>query len=458
MSKYVKLFEVKIFHDYFLNLGDVPHEALFDSMREGAHDNYSLTRHVDIFPTSNSEKALAGQKMLFRSTADGFFVAVQIDDSGDTIRPMIPLANNFKLEFALKIVDPRFFNYTALKTTSPNFYLFENTSTNIVASELFLSKAVAEFDPNTIYEADQIYVATSDSTLNLFRAIRETGPAVSPVAADWEQVPNNTYDPTVSYSLDAIVLSENKLYRALVADPASDLTDSTQWSQFAILANQYVTPLDAIQSYSHYSNLDVAQFGLEKINVKITRSAELEVLWQKQFISESGILETLQLNLQSLATGHFNLTLYDTSNSEIANSSFNFYLNPKAVSDKWFGVIAITAAESDFSLLADDGALRTPVYKIRFMNRASRWRYIFPQDQAVGAGAQVAIEDSNNQILVTELPKPLTQFGDGVILQADLSETSEISEEVLLPKPETNRIRYQNSQWFSEIHMSNLTL
>ncbi|VAX01212.1 hypothetical protein MNBD_GAMMA22-3090 [hydrothermal vent metagenome] len=458
MSKYVKLFEVKILHDYFLNLGAIPHEALFDSIREDAQDNYLLNQYVAIFPTANSNKILAGQQMLFRTTSDGFFVAVRVDDTADDIRPLISLANNFKLEFALKVIDARFFNYTALKSTSPDFYLFKNNSSNSVANELFLSKAVAEFDPDSVYEADQIYVSDSGSSINLFRAIRETGPAITPIAADWELVPHNTYDAAISYNIDAIVLSENKLYRALVADPADDLADGSQWLQFSALANQYVTPLDAITTYSKNINLDVGLHALSQITVKITRNGETDILWQNQFINETSVLQTVQLNLQSLATGHFQLALYDNSNSELSNSRLDFYLSAKAISDNWFGMIHIAAGEDDFALLADDGSLRSPEYKIRFMNRASRWRYIFPQKQTVGTGAEVMVEDSNDQILVTELPRPLTQFGDGVVLQADLSETAEISEEVILPKPEINRIRYQNSQWFSEIFMFNLTL
>ena len=60
---------------------------------------------------------------------------------------------------------------------------------------------------------------------------------------------------------------------------------------------------------------------------------------------------------------------------------------------------------------------------LRFLNRATRWRYIFPSAQQVGTGAEVAVEAGNNRILVTPAPRPLTRFGIGSRLQADSAAT-----------------------------------
>jgi hypothetical protein len=97
-------------------------------------------------------------------------------------------------------------------------------------------------------------------------------------------------------------------------------------------------------------------------------------------------------------------------------------------------------------------------YALRFLNRATRWRYVFPAAQAVGAGAEVALEVGSDRLLVTPSPRPLTRFGSGVRLQADVAATTTVSEEILLPLPEPNRIRRQNAEWFSETHLPNLTV
>ena len=131
---------------------------------------------------------------------------------------------------------------------------------------------------------------------------------------------------------------------------------------------------------------------------------------------------------------------------------------PNASASDQFGVIEITPSSGDFALLNPDGTLRTPRYVLRFLNRATRWRYIFPSPQAVGTGAEVAPEAGNNHILVTAAPRPLTRFGAGTRLQADNAATTTVSEEVLLPAPETHRVRRQNAEWYSETHLPNLTV
>ena len=75
-----------------------------------------------------------------------------------------------------------------------------------------------------------------------------------------------------------------------------------------------------------------------------------------------------------------------------------------------------------------------------------------------GTGSEVLPEDSDNRILITNEPRPLTLFGQGALLQTDLPGPPSVNEEIALPRPETKRIRYQDAQWFSEIHMSNLPL
>jgi hypothetical protein len=134
------------------------------------------------------------------------------------------------------------------------------------------------------------------------------------------------------------------------------------------------------------------------------------------------------------------------------------YLAPRAITEHWFGVIEIGMGTGDFALFNNDGTLRAPRYVVRFLNRATRWRYIFPSPQAVGSGAEVAADGGDNRILVTPVPRPLTRFGVGSRLQADSAATPTVSEEILLPAPEVNRVRRQSTEWFSETHVPNFTV
>jgi hypothetical protein len=138
--------------------------------------------------------------------------------------------------------------------------------------------------------------------------------------------------------------------------------------------------------------------------------------------------------------------------------NYDFYLDGKALSQNWFAVIEMGVGSGSFALLDNTGNVANPGYTLNFLNRATRRRYIFPAPQTIGTGAQVVQEDSTGQVLVTSTPLPLTLFGTGIPLQADSAATPSVSEEVLLPEPRVNRIRYQAEQWFSEIHLSNLPL
>jgi hypothetical protein len=121
-------------------------------------------------------------------------------------------------------------------------------------------------------------------------------------------------------------------------------------------------------------------------------------------------------------------------------------------------VIEIGAGTADFALLNADGTLRSPSYVLRFLNRATRWRYIFPAAQAVGTGADVTVDPANSSALVTPAARPLTRFGSGSRLQADSAGTLAVNEEILLPIPGVNQIRRESVEWFSETHVSNITV
>jgi hypothetical protein len=379
MIRYQPLLQVDIMHDYFLSRGMAVFEAQPEADRTALTTVYSVGNFLEIFPDDPTRAKLAGHKMIFRTTGMGFLVAVQTDPSASTPRPAIPPAADFRLIFALRIKDPRFANYTELGPASTGFYRFGNDSNHAVAGISFLSQPVRAFDALRRYVAVETYSQASAATFDLFRALRDTGPAAAPVAGDWERIPPDTWNSAVTYPRGAIVLFANQLYRAIIDGPGPDLGNAAAWQSLGVLANQYVTAADAVLPA------------------------------------------------------------------------------PAARTSGWFGAIDVSLGSGALALLNLDGTLRSPRYTLRFLNRATRWRYIFPAAQPVGSGADVAPEAGDGRILVTAGPRPLTRFGAGARLQADVAATP-TSEEVLLPEPEISRIRRQNAQWYSEIHLSNLPL
>ena len=458
MNRYAQLFAVSIEHGYYLNFGAVPHPALTEDRRDSLKNQFAVKRLFNITPTADTVKNLAGQRMLFKSTAEGFLVGVEVPETGSAnFQPLVQLANDLRLRFAITLNDKHFCNYTNLPTRSGGLYHFSNRTGNAAPGN-FLSRPVPDYDSEKAYEAGELYLHPSAPGEGVFRAVRDTGPAASPVAADWERIPPDTYDPSITYTTGAIVLSDDRIYLARVDGPGTDLTDTAEWQLLSNLPRQYVTGDDFLPLHSVQLKVDVGTAGVALAFVAVYPLGESEAVWQHQFIAENGNLDELVLPLQHLRPGAYHLEIADSLHNVLSDLNYDFYFDGKALSQNWFAVIDIGVGSGSFALLDSSGNLANPGYTLNFLNRATRWRYIFPAAQPIGTGAQVVQEDSTGQVLVTSVPLPLTRFGTGIPLQTDSAATPSVSEEVLLPEPRVNRIRYQAEQWFSEIHLSNLPL
>jgi hypothetical protein len=448
--RYGVLFEVEILHDHFLSLGSRVHEALDDEPAAALRRDYSLPGFLDVRPTFETRRRLAGHRLLFKQTGGGFRVGVRLDAEAIDDRPAVPQASDLRLRFALSTTDAAFHNYTALAESAPRFYLFGNGSANEAAGGRFLSLPVAPFDAARRYEAGEVRAEPAGGVIDLFQAVRDTGPAATPVAADWQRIPPDTFDAATTYATGAVVLSANRIFRALVDGPGTDLNDAADWQPLGFLANQYVTRADGRVLRPSLFDLDVGAAGLPQVTVRLTAAGAATPAWERGFTAESGNLQSVQLVLGRLAPGRYRLDVLDAGLAPVAGLGEDIYLDDQALREAWLGVIEIVPGSGGLALLDGTGALRSPRFTLRFPNRPTRWRYIFPDPQTTGSGAEVAVEGSDPRVLVTAAPRPLTRYGSGVRLQDDLL--------VLLPEPGVERIRRQADQWFSEIHTSNRTI
>jgi hypothetical protein len=458
MIRYRPLFQVDLAHDYFLSRGDVVFEAQPEAERGALAALWNVSRVLEIFPDEATQATLRGHKMIFRPAEGGFFVAVQLDPAANDMRPRIPPAADFRLTFGLRVKDARFANFTELGAPGTGFYRFGNDVQNGVAGTSFLSRRVAAFDPARRYGAGETFSKAAGATFDLFLALRDTGPAAALVAADWRRIPADTWDPAAAYTAGALVLSANRVLRALVDGPGNNLANAADWQPVATLGNQYVTAGDASLPVAGLLNLDVVDLALPQLTIQLFRPGDPLAAGEQTFVSEQGTLDRVQIDVRGFAPGPYRVEVLDGARAIVPGRGFPVYLSPEAVRGGWFGAIDIVPGGGDYALLAADGTLRAPRYVLRFLNRASRWRYIFPAAQAVGTGADVAPEVGDNRILVTAAPRPLTRFGAGSRLQADSAATPTASEEILLPAPEVNRIRRESAGWFSETHLANLTV
>ena len=456
MISYRPLFRVNLPHDYFLSRGDVVLEAQPTADQATVTGLYDFNDILDIFPDELTQSRLSGYKMIFRTDAAGFTVAVKLDPTAADTRPAIPLAADLNLTFAIRPTDARFGNYTELGTQTTGFYRFGNDSTNEVAGQCFLSRAIPAFDATRKYGAGDVYSVASGTTFNLFVAIRDTGPSATPTAADWRQTSPDTFSTTATYATGAIVLSNNTLYQALVNAPGTDLTNATNWKPIGTLANQYVSSADALTLIGSLFAWDISSAALPSATVRLYKGATL--VSEQSFSVPQGTLSQVPLDLRNVPSGVYRLELRNAAMAVIPATPTTVYLSQTALNEGWWGVIEIGLGAADFALLNGDGTLHAPSYTLRFLNRATRWRYIFPAAQSVGTGAEVAVDGTDNTTLVTGGVRALTRFGTGALLRADDPATATVSEQVLLPLPEVDLIRLQNTQWYSETRVPNITL
>ena len=95
--RYGILFEVEIPHDYFLSSGSVIHEALTDAQNDAASRQYSTSDYLEIIPTQVTQSRLAGHKLIYKTTKNGFIVGVELDPSTLDDRPNVPPDTDFRL-------------------------------------------------------------------------------------------------------------------------------------------------------------------------------------------------------------------------------------------------------------------------------------------------------------------------------------------------------------------------
>lgn len=162
-TRYRKLFEVKLLHHYWLDEGATVFDAIADAqLKYQRLQQYDVRRFLTVIATPSSEIMLRGIGGKFQITAQGFIVAVP--DSAK-------LASDAVLEFAVIVIDSRFFDYSALGLLNRsvvewrhpeqrtiyrykrNVLLFGNRNGELRGSQLFLSQALPKLSPDDTVES-----------------------------------------------------------------------------------------------------------------------------------------------------------------------------------------------------------------------------------------------------------------------------------------------------------------
>jgi hypothetical protein len=122
---YSLLFEVTIFHNYFLDNGEETFASMSASAKEKMLQSFTIDSFTDIKPTYETNLLLKNYKMVFKITKTGFRVYIKVKET-DEADPFIKIPSDLNLKFLVSINDYQFENYTNLDFPLNRAFLFSN--------------------------------------------------------------------------------------------------------------------------------------------------------------------------------------------------------------------------------------------------------------------------------------------------------------------------------------------
>jgi hypothetical protein len=396
---YKNLFEIKLFHHYFLDKG----EEIWDAMEQEEKDKiealYDIRDIFEIIPTPDCINVLESHYCIFKNTSSGILVGIKAKP--DKIQPLhfnpfVPLSKDLTFRFLIRLKDTNFKNYTALplQGNSGTMFIFKNYTLN--SSQIFPS--LSAIPP--VYSAATDYMPgdmLSDHPVNqtkLFTALVKTSNNTS-TASDWLTETGDTNTP-----LDYANVND----RYPVANGFFFYTMK--------LAN--VQPKATLKNFSG----EIIKPAMENI---------------------PGDFYSLQVDMRNFPQGFY--SIHVESDAPVYQDDITFYLLQQ--SEFPFGLIEITVKsdQADYDL-TDPVHLSSPSFELRFRNRRTFWRYfgkIF------------------NTPFEVEHPLPLTRYGSIEVVKPPEPEDTKT---IILPNPSGSMIMAEalakpdEKKYYSDIHIN----
>ncbi len=110
-TRYKTLLRVFIYHNYHLNNGTDEFNLMTEGERDIQLKHYDHRSFLEIIPSEDTFRLLAGHKLVFHSRNDHFSIGIKTD-TDNAQQPFIPIDITASLTFLVRIKDPYFMNYT----------------------------------------------------------------------------------------------------------------------------------------------------------------------------------------------------------------------------------------------------------------------------------------------------------------------------------------------------------
>jgi len=378
---YKRLFEVQVLHDYYLTAKST---SFFSSTLSSAqrrerindkliHQLFDIRKDIIFEPTPATKLLLENYRIRFAPTPLGFLVAAEVKSEtvglNTLYKPFISFASDLKLSFRMRLRNRLFQNFSLekMKRRTPAIYLLDNLNPDADKTDTALSQAITTFDATQTYEMGELVNFAGTIREALFETNQN-------LPANWRDVDGNGF------------VNEN---------------------------DRIFFPQRFAYNLSGINNVTEVELTLNKLNGDEVKKYDISSPTPLQKIN----VDFRQDNAdEAIEKGFYNLSL-------VGNNGFNFqrklYFDDEVFNSGTFGVIDLHAFTNDanFHLLDNAGFLANaggvtnyPVFEIRFRSRLSYWRYI-SKEQFVGPAPNFLdfVPGTNNKVLVSELPKALTQ-------------------------------------------------
>jgi hypothetical protein len=327
---YKKLFEVCIYHHYFLNKGTEVFDKLNDADKKLVLKSYDVQTFLSIAPTAACAAALRKNRLICKPTPTGFIVGVLVKAAGNNFEPVVPLDEQLKFAFRVSFDDPYFFNYTSLPLERPSgkLYYFNNRKDGTKKQATYLSQVAPQFTAGQRYSAGDILSDSEANPIQTFIAARVQKTA--PPGAGW--------------------ISDEKVNNKPL---------------------HYATGNDLLPVYSDLLRFDT---GKKNLNLTVAITNRLGIIINPEFETIAEADNTVLLaDIHHLPEDFYTIQLTDAAS--LFDKTFSFYRLQKSFGADALLELSVKSDAADYQMIGAGGVLRSPVYELRFRNRSLVWQY-----------------------------------------------------------------------------------
>jgi hypothetical protein len=386
-------------YEYFFQL-----EVLHRYFTDAICDDFIIT------PSAQTQSVLKGNKMLAKQYGNKLFVGLQVDDAGKAF--MTP-STDLQLVFFLRLNNPLFFNYTNLPFSYPagKVYYFSNRNTNTANSKNFISQAAAYNNATNYHPGDIV----ADNTGTVYENIKGC----------------KGVTPTPAHKVNWMVIDKNQYVSE---------ADALQW-------------MPSVSTFTFTSPQNSAVINVNGYDLN-TKNFTKNVLSKTIPFAQS--TTNFTLNLSSLPTGKYQLTVNGVSQL--------IYINDELTFQPAFAIVEIyndNSLAAAYKLL-NGTTLKSPLYTIDFLNRATIWKYILHSTSkgVITDTSGFGFPTTDASTIISQTPIPLTETPLHVSLKVSVVDSVSVTpftvSDVACPSPQrlTNFINGPDKYACSEIFLN----